>query len=105
MINAGHALKGHRTPKITVSLFESETHQSIHIRDNGPGVDLDMKEQVFDPFFTTKPGRRNRPRFGCLSSYGPQYGGNLYLGDPDSEVRRIRRRVRLGIATYALIQG
>ena len=86
MINAGHALKGHRTPKITVSLFESETHQSIHIRDNGPGVDLDMKEQVFDPFFTTKsPGEGTGLGLAVSRAMALNMGGNLYLGDPDSE--------------------
>ena|GEM_PF-6347329 len=86
MINAGHALKGHGTPKITISLFESETHQSIHIRDNGPGIVPEMKEQVFDPFFTTKsPGEGTGLGLAVSRSMALNMRGNLYLVDPVSE--------------------
>ena len=28
---------------------------SINVRDNGPGIPEDKREQIFEPFFTTKP--------------------------------------------------
>ncbi len=28
----------------------------IRVKDNGPGIDLDIQEKIFDPFFTTRSG-------------------------------------------------
>jgi signal transduction histidine kinase len=33
----------------------TENQISIKIRDNGPGIPLEIQGQIFDPFFTTKP--------------------------------------------------
>ena len=45
-------------PQITVRTRRSEvggrTYACIGIRDNGPGIDPELREQVFDPYFTTR---------------------------------------------------
>ena len=67
--NACHAFQG-REGRITVSLADvdldpSEIAQSpalgtgpyvrLTVRDNGCGMDPEVREQIFEPFFTTKP--------------------------------------------------
>ena len=42
--------------QITISTEEltEENQIAIHIRDNGPGIPEDIKQQIFDHLFTTK---------------------------------------------------
>ena len=47
--------KGSLTPTVLVHTIRKEDAVEIHIRDNGPGIELEVKEHIFDPFFTTKP--------------------------------------------------
>lgn len=35
--------------------LEQNSHVTIRIKDNGPGMSPDVKNRLFDPFFTTKP--------------------------------------------------
>jgi two-component system, NtrC family, sensor kinase len=39
---------------VTTQVFEGDRIQ-IQIQDNGPGIPLEIQEQIFNPFFTTKP--------------------------------------------------
>lgn len=43
----------------SMNLSEGEILNCITIRDNGPGIDKNTKEQVFEPFFTTKMGEQH----------------------------------------------
>ncbi|WP_106829387.1 sensor histidine kinase [Parabacteroides pacaensis] len=51
--NAIQALQNTRHPLITVSASLSD-YLFIEIKDNGPGIPLDIQENIFVPFFTTK---------------------------------------------------
>ncbi len=42
-------------PSIQVSTINHESQVEIRIRDNGPGIPLEVREKIFTPFFTTKP--------------------------------------------------
>ena len=52
LINAAQALEG--SGRITIALARQGDSVAIDIRDNGPGIPEDMREQVFEPFVTTK---------------------------------------------------
>jgi signal transduction histidine kinase len=41
--------------KVTVRTEPWEKGVRITVRDNGPGVPLDLQKKIFEPFFTTKP--------------------------------------------------
>ena len=43
------------SPLIEVNTKKENDYISINIRDNGPGMPDNVKNQVFNPFFTTKP--------------------------------------------------
>jgi len=44
-----------RMPSVMVSTERSDRTVKIRIRDNGPGVPMEIREKIFQPFFTTKP--------------------------------------------------
>ncbi|WP_322786155.1 sensor histidine kinase [Marinobacterium jannaschii] len=50
----------------------------IVVRDNGPGISQELREQIFDPFFTTKP-RGQSLGLGLAISYNiiKSFGGRL----------------------------
>jgi signal transduction histidine kinase len=41
---------------IIIKTEKSDNNQvRIRVKDNGPGIDTELKKKIFDPFFTTKP--------------------------------------------------
>jgi signal transduction histidine kinase len=42
-------------PTVTVSTKNLGNQIEISIKDNGPGIPLEIKDKIFQPFFTTKP--------------------------------------------------
>jgi two-component system, NtrC family, sensor kinase len=55
--NASDAVEGLENPKVTISLNLKPDRIILSIQDNGPGVPLNVIEQIWTPFFTTKaPG-------------------------------------------------
>ena len=42
-------------PRILVTTKRSGNEVEIHVADNGPGIDPDVKGHIFEPFYTTKP--------------------------------------------------
>ena len=41
--------------EIHVNVYTAENDFVIEIRDNGPGIEKEIKPKIFEPFFTTKP--------------------------------------------------
>jgi signal transduction histidine kinase len=57
---------------------------TISIRDNGPGISLELQRKIFDPFFTTKPVNKGTG-IGLAISYQmiEKHQGNIYVcSDP-----------------------
>jgi signal transduction histidine kinase len=42
-------------PVVSVSTKKMNNQISISVKDNGPGIPLEIKNKIFQPFFTTKP--------------------------------------------------
>jgi signal transduction histidine kinase len=38
-----------------VSTIKLDDRIQISVKDNGPGIPLEIKDKIFQPFFTTKP--------------------------------------------------
>jgi PAS domain S-box-containing protein len=52
LINSAQAMGGHG--RITITLTAADGRASIAVRDTGPGIPSELREQVLEPFFTTK---------------------------------------------------
>ncbi|AMY08091.1 Sensor protein ZraS [Luteitalea pratensis] len=87
VLNAAQALAGHG--RITVfSTPASGGMIEVQVRDTGPGIPLEIREQVFEPFFTTKSrgGGLGLPiaqrtvelHGGSLSVHCPPEGGTVF---------------------------
>jgi len=54
VMNAVHALQGQGRVVLRTALNTDGTVE-LQVEDDGPGIDLELQEQIFAPFFTTKP--------------------------------------------------
>jgi len=56
--NAAHAMSANKDPKtpsrITLRLRKEEDKARIEVKDNGPGMEENIRRRIFEPFFTTK---------------------------------------------------
>jgi PAS domain S-box-containing protein len=52
LLNAAQAMAGNG--RITVRTSHHDHEVRIQIRDTGPGIPVEIREQIFEPFFTTK---------------------------------------------------
>ena len=41
--------------RVTVDTADRGDEVAIIVRDNGPGIPEEVRDQIFEPFFTTKP--------------------------------------------------
>jgi signal transduction histidine kinase len=70
-------------PEITV-VMDCNEHE-IRFSDNGPGVEVDRREDIFLPFVSTKPAREGKGLGLYVSREIAQYhGGKLYLSEKPS---------------------
>ena len=56
-MNAMQAMKESETTvfgEIKISIIQNNNDVCISIKDNGPGIPLELQEQIFDPFYTTR---------------------------------------------------
>lgn len=52
--NAIHAIGDVEKPEIQVSIIDTEASFSIVVKDNGKGIENELKDLIFEPRFTTK---------------------------------------------------
>jgi GAF domain-containing protein/nitrogen-specific signal transduction histidine kinase len=72
-------------PTLKVTTIDAGEAVEIHVRDNGIGIPIDIRDKLFQPFFTTKPTGEGTG-LGLSISYDivtQQHGGNVAV---DSKV-------------------
>lgn len=85
IINAIQAVPEKGKISVITSLFqesEESVFVAVKIRDNGPGMNKEIKSKIFDPFFTTKEasaGKCGGSGLGLSMSYGiiENHGGRI----------------------------
>ncbi len=79
LLNAAHAMNG--KGDVQVSTAARNGNWTIAVRDNGPGIPLDIREQVLEPFFTTK-SRGGGLGLPIAKRVAELHGGALTLAFP-----------------------
>ncbi|WP_028469547.1 ATP-binding protein [Neptunomonas japonica] len=80
--NALDAINDQPEKHITINCLHQRDRFEIYVRDNGPGISKELREQIFEPFFTTK--RRGQSLgLGLSISYNiiKSFGGRLTVDD------------------------
>ncbi|BBB30470.1 ATP-binding protein [Neptunomonas japonica] len=80
--NALDAINDQPEKHITIDCLHQHDRFEIYVRDNGPGISKELREQIFEPFFTTK--RRGQSLgLGLSISYNiiKSFGGKLTVDD------------------------
>jgi len=57
LANAAHAARQLPSPRVRLHLYSSNETAIVSVRDNGPGIPLEIRDRIFEPFFTTRRGR------------------------------------------------
>ncbi|HEY5564627.1 MAG TPA: tetratricopeptide repeat protein [Rhodothermia bacterium] len=69
------------SPTVTLSTSVGDGIVELHIRDNGPGIPVDIASRIFEPFFTTKAAGEGTG-LGLSLSYDivvQGHGGEMYV--------------------------
>lgn len=84
LLNARDALMGRANPRVRVQTGWENSHITVTISDNGPGIPPAQLKRVLEPFFTTKaPGQGTGLGLSTCYRIIKQHGGDLRL---DSQV-------------------
>ncbi|CZF80816.1 C4-dicarboxylate transport sensor protein DctB [Grimontia celer] len=78
--NASQAVMNTPSPEIGIKVETFLERVSIHVWDNGPGVDNDTKKHIFSPFYTTKKEGLGLGLTICRRIV-EEFGGSLQISD------------------------
>jgi signal transduction histidine kinase len=90
MSNAAIAARGSMTPAVRLHVYRTRERAVVSVRDNGPGIPAELREQIFEPFFTTRRGGSGmglglalcreyvRQMSGQISLWSAQDGGTCF---------------------------
>jgi len=81
LLNAAQAMAGRG--RITIALARRNGSAVIEVRDNGPGIPTEIRDQVFEPFFTTK-ARGGGLGLPIARRTAELHGGSLSLACPEA---------------------
>jgi two-component system CheB/CheR fusion protein len=79
LLNAAQAMSGHG--RIEVTIRRGPSMAEIEVRDSGPGIPEDIRDQVLEPFFTTK-ARGGGLGLPIAKRTAEMHGGSLTLDCP-----------------------
>ncbi len=86
LLNARDALIGRADPRVRVQTGWEDSHITVTISDNGPGIPPAQLKRVLEPFFTTKaPGQGTGLGLSTCYRIIKQHGGDLRI---DSQVEQ-----------------
>lgn len=96
VLNAVQAMAGRG--RIVVTLGQSGNFATIEVRDSGPGIPVDIRNQVFEPFFTTK-ARGGGLGLPIAKRTAELHGGSLAFECPDGGGTVVTMKLLLRPAT------
>lgn len=80
--NSLEAVIGQENGKISVKIYEENNHLNIEVTDNGPGIDLDIRDRIFEGGVSTKEGQRGYGLF-IVKKIVDDAKGSIYFSVDD----------------------
>ena len=77
LLNSAQAMKGRG--KINIKFKRIDNFIEIMIKDNGPGIDKEIRGKIFTPMFSFKKDKGSGLGLPLCMSILQKYGGHLYL--------------------------
>ena len=77
LINASDSVRDGGGSSIWVSTFRDGDLVGVRVRDDGPGVPDEIRDQIFQPFFSTKGSRGSGLGLALCASIAARAGGQL----------------------------
>jgi signal transduction histidine kinase len=81
LLNAAQAMNGQGQVRVTIIITAGSW--TIEVADSGPGVPVDLRDQILEPFFTTK-ARGGGLGLPIAKRVAELHGGTLALSFPPS---------------------
>jgi signal transduction histidine kinase len=84
--NALDAVAGRPVAQVTVAtrILPSSGEVAVQVRDNGPGVPVNLRARIFDPFFTTKPsGKGTGLGLSIAARIAARHGGRIIVSEAE----------------------
>ncbi len=82
--NAVEAVADVDNPQVAVAVEVRDGFAEIRVRDNGPGVPADKREEIFKPFVSTKGSRGTGLGLPSARKTFREHGGDLFV-QPDTD--------------------
>lgn len=84
--------------RIEISVVEepAEDRLTIEIKDDGFGMDEDVRQKVMDPFFTTRTSRRVGLGLSFLAQAAQEAGGKLEIESRPGDGTKVRATFQYG---------
>ncbi|MBF0346046.1 MAG: PAS domain S-box protein [Magnetococcales bacterium] len=102
IINAADALDSMKRedPCITVTSSQRDDWVIVQVRDNGPGMDEEVRKHVFDAFFTTKPvGKGTGLGLSLCFNIVSDHGGEIVIDSRPGEGACFTVRLPISVTT------
>jgi PAS domain S-box-containing protein len=79
--------EGGERPQVTIGVVPAtlDDHIEIQVRDNGEGMDEDVRKRVFTPFFSTKEKKGTGMGLAVVARIVESHGGSTYVESEPGE--------------------
>jgi hypothetical protein len=87
-----------RARRVEISILEEieEDRLTIEVKDDGIGMDEEVRQRAADPFFTTRTSRRVGLGLSFLSQAAEEAGGKLEIDSLPGDGTKVRATFRYG---------
>lgn len=74
--------------KLVIRTFRQEDNVVVEIRDNGPGIPVEIRRHIFEPFFTTKGvGKGTGLGLNTVQRIVRRHGGDIHVTSSPGDTR------------------
>lgn len=96
MVNSAEALEGTRKAKVVVRTAREDSDLLLSVRDNGPGIPVEVQQRLCEPFYTTKETGTGLGLYSTRRIVEEEHGGSLEIDSLAGQGTTITIRLPIG---------